>query len=235
MIRRISGMPIRRSNNALVHAYYSLYCCTEFMSDWTANPEQSLNAALEFGLRAVTLDDTDSTARWILAVAYIVLQNFMEARLHLERALQLNPNDTEARCVYGWFLTCAGEHDRAIGQFDIAWRQNPFDVSWLPWIRGQAYFNARRYDEAIETFKSAHDSNNEINAWLAASYARAGRATEVTEKLQGFLRVAEREMIHFPGRQPEGWRRYLHRAFPFKDKADFAHLYEGLRKAGLPL
>jgi len=163
------------------------------------------------------------------------MKNFSEAKIHIERALELNPNDTEARCIYAWFLACAGEPHNAIEQFEIAWRHNPFDIAWLPWVKGQAYFNARRYDEAIATFTTAHDSNNEINVWLSASYAHVGRATEATETLQEFLQVAEREMVHFPGRRPEGWKGYLHRAFPFKDKADFAHLSEGLRKAGLPL
>jgi TolB-like protein len=222
-------------NNALALAYYALYWSMTYQLDWVEDLDQALRTSLEFARKAVALDDADSTARWILSVVFLTMSNFPEARIHTERALELNPNDTEARCIYAWFLACAGKPHEAIEQLEIAWRHNPFDIGWLPWVKGQAYFNARRYDEAIATFATAHDSNNEIKVWLAASYAHVGRATEATEKLQEFLQVAEREMVHFPGRKPEEWRTYLHRVFPFKEKADFAHLYEGLQKAGLPL
>jgi len=79
--------------------------------------------------------------------------NFAEARIHIEKALDLNPNDTEARCYYGYFLTAAGEPDKALEQFHIARRHNPFDLSWVPWVVGQAYFGLRRYDEAIATLQ----------------------------------------------------------------------------------
>ena len=137
--------------------------------------------------------------------------------------------------MYGWFLTCAGESDKAIEQFDIAWHHNPFDMSWLPWVRGQAYFNARCYDDAIATFSIARDSSIEVNAWLAASYALAGRMIEAKATLQEFVHAAEREMVHFPGQHTEEWTKYLRRSFPFMHQADFDHLCKGLREAGLPL
>ena len=136
--------------------------------------------------------------------------------------------------MYAWFLSCAGEPDNAIDQFDIVWRLNPFDVSWLPWVKGQVYFAARRYDEATTMFNQVSEVHNEINAWLAASYALAGRGIEAQNAMQKFLDGAERNRRHFPRRQPEQLRQYLKEVFPFKHQRDFDHLLEGWRRAGLP-
>ena len=78
------------------------------------------------------------------------MRNYEEARVHIEKAVELNTNDTEARAVYGLFLTWIGESEKALEQFEIAKRHNPFDISWLPWVKGIAYFTARRYGEAIQ-------------------------------------------------------------------------------------
>jgi adenylate cyclase len=222
-------------NNALAYAYYAECCIQDYGCDWVADLDQTRRTALEFAKRAVALDDADSSARWILSHAHSSACNFAEARIHIEKALDLNPNDTEARCYYGYFLTAAGEPDKALEQFHIARRHNPFDLSWVPWVVGQAYFGLRRYDEAIASFNQAYETNNEVNAWLAASYALTGRMKEAKEKLEVFLRIAEREMAHFPGQRSDEWLKYLQRGFPCQNPADFAHVCSGLRQAGLPV
>src|SRR5262249_15960545 len=127
-------------SNAQLYAHRALFCWYEYAFDWTTDPDQTIKEALDFAKRAVTLDDADSTARWVLSLVYMLMHNFAEGRPHIERAVELNPNDSEARGVYAYFLSCAGEPDKALEQFEIAWRHNPFDLAWLPWVKGQAYF-----------------------------------------------------------------------------------------------
>src|SRR5262249_25170063 len=163
------------------------------------------------------------------------MRNYAEARVHAEKAIELNPNDTEARGIYGSLLTYIGEPERALEQIEIAKRPNPFDMSWTHWVKGIAYFTARRYDSAIDTFNRIHDPNQEVHCYLAASYALADCLPESRAELREFLRVAERDMAHFPGQDPQGWMNYLNRASPYLHRRDLDHLCDGLRKAGLPL
>src|SRR5262249_48782229 len=122
----------------------------------------------------------------------------------------------------------------AIEQIDMAKRLNPFDTRWAPWIRGIFCFTARRYDEAITALRQARDPINEVRGWLAASYAHAGRLVEARATLDEFLRIAETDMAVFPGRRFKDWEEYWHGAFEYRNQEDFDHLFDGLRKAGLP-
>jgi hypothetical protein len=72
-----------------------------------------------------------------------------------------------------------------------------------------------------------------VRGWLAASYAGAGRLDEARATLEEFLRVAEDDMAVFPGRKLAAWEEYWHGAIEYRDDADFEHLYDGLRKAGM--
>jgi hypothetical protein len=71
--------------------------------------------------------------------------------------------------------------------------------------------------------------------WLAASYTHLGRMLEAHDRLQEFLRLAQRDMTDFPGQDAQQWTNYLSRTNFYKEQRDLNRLLDGLRKAGLPL
>jgi adenylate cyclase len=221
--------------NACIRAFYANYCHVDYLFDWVPDLDRSLKTALEFAKQAVTLDDGHSTVRWILGFVLASARSYAEARVHAEKAIELNPNDTEARAMYGSLLTYIGEPEKGLEQIELARRLDPFDLSWTHWVKGIAYFTARRYGEAIDTFNRMHDPNQEVHCYLTASYALADRLHEARAELRKFLHIAERDMAHFPGRDAQGWMNYLNRAGPYLHRCDLDHLCDGLRKAGLPI
>jgi adenylate cyclase len=60
------------------------------------------------------------------------------------------------------------------------------------------------------------------------------RRQEATAMLEELLQVAQSDMAVFPGRGLKDWESYWHGALEYQDQKDFAHLFEALRKAGLP-
>src|SRR5262245_40334507 len=220
--------------NARAHAQLAWCQWLSWMACWTADREKALAAAYELAQRAVTLDETDSFTRWQLGLVHLFRREYDEAGSELQKAIALNPNDTEARGIYGLFLSAVGRPDAAIEQFDVAKRHNPFDYRRTPWVKGVAYFTAHRYEEAIASLKEVRDPINEIRGWLAASYAGAGLLAEARAMLEEFLRVAERDMAVFPGGQLENWKPYWHGASGYRDQKDYDHLFAALRKAGFP-
>jgi adenylate cyclase len=203
-----------------------------YMGCWTAEREKALAKAYELAQRGVLLDETDSFAHATLGIVHMFRREYDEALSECEKGVELNPNDQEVRRYYGSLLTAVGESDAGIAQIELGKRLNPFDTRWVPWIRGIAFFTARRYEEAIASLKQARDPINEVRGWLAASYAQAGRLQEARAMLEEFLRVAESDMAVFPGRRLKDWEFYWHGAFEYRDQKDFDHLFEALRKAG---
>jgi TolB-like protein len=200
---------------------------------WVADRAQTLGAALALAQRAVMLDAAAARPRSLLGFVHTFRREYDEARAQLLTALDLNPNDAEARALYGVYLIAAGEPGAALEQFDIAKRNNPFEVDWMIVCRGTALFTARRYDEAIAALKRAHSQTNELRCWLAASYAAAGRLDEARATLTEFLAVAERDMERFPGSRLEDWKSDLGRFVEYRDAGAFDHLLAALRTAGL--
>ena len=219
--------------SAPAHAQLAWTYCLDNIFGWSDETGATLAPALVLAQRAVLLDDADCRARWLLGHVHIFRREYDEARAHLRTAIALNPNDVEARAVYGIYLYAVGDTDGALEQFDIARRHNPFEFNWIIMCRGIALFTARRYDEAVAALKQVHNPNNEMRLWLAASYAGAGRLPEARATLAEFLTVAEREMARFPGQRLEDWRPQLHRFVEYRDISEFDHLAAALQAAGL--
>ena len=180
------------------------------------------------------LDDTDSWAHAHMAEIFLHRQEYQDAEIHFERALELNPNDIAARALYGTFLTSMGRVEEALEQFAIAKRLDPFELLWIPWLRGSALFTARRYDEAIVALKQIPAPINNVRGWLAACCAQAGRLKEARAALSKFLDVAETEMAVVP-QNSEEWVAFWRRDTGYHNEEDFQHFLDGLRQAGLPV
>ncbi len=91
---------------------------------------------------------------------------------------------------------------------------------------------AGRYEDAISVLKSLESPINVTRGWLAASFANAGHLKEAPAMLREFLRVAEREMVVFPGRNLAAWKTGW-RWIEYKNPEDAERFFEGLQKAGL--
>jgi hypothetical protein len=101
-------------------------------------------------------------------------------------------------------------------------------------LRGAAYYGARRYREAVAEFTKIVEPLNEVHGWLAASYAQLGSLDQAKARLELFLRGAEVDMAIFPGRRLKDLKSYWRGAMFYRDERDYDHLFDGLRKAGLP-
>ena len=219
--------------NAQAHA---VLCATYFMDwvgNWVEDGDYARNEAIRWGKEAVAVDDADCRSHWNLGEAYLMTREFDKARFHLEKAIDLNPNDVEALTIYGFFLTCVREFPEAIAVFERARQVDPQDLNFLPWLEGFAYFTARQYDKAIACFEKIEDPHYEVYSLLAASYAYVGRLDDAKPMLEEFLRRAEHEMVDFPGRSLAAWKRNWHSLACYEDEADGEHWLHGLRKAGL--
>ena len=220
--------------SATAHAHAAWCHFYNYMGFWAADPQESLVKAYDLVQRAVVLDETESFAHTIMGSVQWFRREFDQAHTEYLEGIERNPNDFLARRFYGMFLAATGNPGAGIEQINLAKRLNPFDTKWVPWNTGIACFTARRYDEAIAALKQVRNPINEVRAWLAASYAQAGRLDEAKAALDEFMRVARSDMAVLPGRTLKDWEPYWHCMLEYQYQKDFDHLYEALRKAGMP-
>ncbi|HTP35534.1 MAG TPA: winged helix-turn-helix domain-containing protein [Candidatus Acidoferrales bacterium] len=100
-------------------------------------------------LRALAMDDACADAQAALgAVLFLSDWNWSGARRSLERALQLNPNHTEAYLLYGRLLEALGDLRAGLESKQKALERDPFSAQVHVQI-ALSYFCQRRYDQAI--------------------------------------------------------------------------------------
>ncbi len=184
--------------------------------------------------KAVKLDAADSTARYGLAKAYFARHQPELAKIQIEKALALNPNDYHNLCSKGWYLALSGERVEGMVCSNEAIRLNPFAPDACLLSIGVAEYVERRYEAALAAFGKIGSLGLLKAACLAACYAQLGRDQQARAAAAEVLESAKTELAIQLGEDAERWRSYWVKQFPFQNPDDFEHLLGGLRKAGLP-
>jgi TolB-like protein/DNA-binding SARP family transcriptional activator/Flp pilus assembly protein TadD len=217
-------------DNARAHMLLAAIHGMDYLESWSRDPQRSLDLALQLGQKAISLDDADSLAHAQLGEILSSHGRFSEAEWHFDKALALNPNDVEARAIYGAWA--GGE--RGLEALKFAERMNPCSFIWIPWIKGTILYELRRYDEAIAALAQIDSRITSARGWLAASLAQAGRSDEAQATLREYLEAAKKDYAIFPKSSAE-WESLWRREGQYQHEEDFEHLREGLRKAGLDI
>jgi tetratricopeptide (TPR) repeat protein len=177
------------------------------------------------------LDNEDSRTHAALGLAYMYHERRDLARMHLEKAIGLNPSNVHAVAYLSRLELFAGNPALAIARIEEASRLNPFGK--YGWYLGQSYYAARRYSDAIASLNGLSSPTAMVLAWLAASYAMAGASREADLSRESFRKTAKSDPALGAISDAREWRLFFSRRWPFQKPEDLDHLFAGLRKAGL--
>jgi DNA-binding winged helix-turn-helix (wHTH) protein/TolB-like protein/predicted negative regulator of RcsB-dependent stress response len=86
------------------------------------------------------------------------------AETNLQRAIQIAPNNAEARRAYSVHLTKVGRHEEAVAEMRTARELDPLSTLTST-LEGQALFFAGRYDEAILRLEKTFEIDEKF--WIA--------------------------------------------------------------------
>jgi adenylate cyclase len=142
-----------------------------------------------------------------------------------ERAITLNPNFSDFR--FAAALVFAGQAARAIEVVEAHTRLDPFHPPSMSGWLGFTHYMLKQYSVALPPLRECVSRAPNFRAghyWLAATYAQLGQLEEAHAEAAEVLRLDPKYTIH--GTQK--------RLSPFKSPQDAEHLFDGLRKAGLP-
>jgi adenylate cyclase len=208
----------------------------EHESDWCEAPEAAAERAFELARKAVALDDTDAKARRALGSAYMRARSDMQmANLQVATAISFNPNEYWNFCLKGWLMTMAGHAEEGISCATEAMRLNPFSHDGCLETQFVAAYCTHAYEEALAAIARMRAPRQTTSAWLAACYAQMGRDAEAHQAMSDFMAEAAKTTTRYPGNDRSAWRAYWAQKLPFQRPADFEHLLDGFRKAGLPV
>ena len=185
----------------------------------------ALERAHRFARKAVQLDPNLPIAHAHLGVVLTFEGQHEQSIAEFEKAIALNPNFTDWR--FGMALLRAGEPARATQVIEAHMRYDPFYVPWAPGQLGLARYMLKEYSEALPPLRectSRAPNMRQGHVWLAANLAQLGRLDEAHAEAAEVLRIDPKYTI-------DGTQRRL---ALFKRPEDAEHLFDGLRKAGLP-
>ena len=162
----------------------------DILYQWTDSPVQAVGEIVRAAKKTVALDDQDPLGPLALAVAHWVTGRRDEAIAAAELAVQRNPSASFACAVLGNFLAQGGRPDEGIEKLDQGLRLSPRDPMNFLYFNymGQAYFAAKRYEEAVAWGQRSLQSRPDYPATyrlLAASYAHLGRLDEAGRCFRG--------------------------------------------------
>jgi adenylate cyclase len=189
---------------------------------------EALTSAEAVARRAVALDSGDAEARSYLGWALWMRGDYKGAVAEAERALATTPNLALAHHVLGAALIFSGRPQEGLTALQRSIRLDPRHSRLAVRLHHVAiglYF-CRDYEAAIEAAKltiRAYPEFPNTYRWLAAALGQTGRIEEAKEALEKAITIA-----------PAAFDMYVRRRVPWQRPEDYAHMLEGLRKAGMP-
>ncbi len=186
---------------------------------------ETLDRAYQLARKAVQLEPNLPLAHAQLGIVLTFKRRHDEAVAELERALALHPNFNDRR--FASTLLYAGYPSRAMEITNALIRLDPFYPPLTSAYRGYASYTLKNYEAAVASLVEAcgrAPRQRNFRQWLAASYAQLGELHGASEEAAAVLQI-----------QPDYTIAAVAAIFsPFKHPDDAEHLYQGLRKAGLP-
>jgi serine/threonine-protein kinase len=163
-------------NFALAHTEIAFH---NFISaNVSENPGELMPKAKAAAKRALEIDDSLAPAH--VALAQIGEYEFdqLGAEKEYKRAIELNPNFAMGRNYYAFFLSVLGRHSEALEQIDQGLLRDPLNASLTHSWKGGILNNARRFDEAILSFREAEKTaTTRTGNDLSLGYAYAGKGS----------------------------------------------------------
>jgi DNA-binding SARP family transcriptional activator len=183
--------------------------------------------------RAAELDATDHRAQCILGFTYLVRREFEAARRHLDRALELNPNDTQTLAHVCMAKAYLGEPEMGVEAGELALRLDPYHPDWYSGSLGAARFMARDYEGAVAELGRVPEAICDTPAYLAAALAHLGRPSECAPWRDAMHRQYEQRRAQGELARDVGCIDWLISINPFRLSTDREHFIAGLRMAGI--
>lgn len=153
-------------------------------------PQEDMLKAKAAAHRAVELDDSLGEAHNSMAALYLFGDwDLKRADQESQRAIELNPDNAEARHVHSYILAAMNRPEEALQEQK---RSSEIDPFARPWALGYVYFLLRHYDEAMNELRSrveAQPQNVGVRVTLSDVYWLKGMGRESARELEEAFQI----------------------------------------------
>jgi eukaryotic-like serine/threonine-protein kinase len=158
--------------------------------DWYIRPAEAGPKAKEAAEKALAIDGSDSDAYVALAIESQWYEwNWTASESAFKRAIELNPNNSEAHGYYSWFLAPMGRTDQAVAEARRSIQIAPFS-SLGNFLLGSIFVFSRQWDPAIEQLLNAKEIDPTFwfnPCFLGRAYEQKGKLPEAIAEFQSAL------------------------------------------------
>lgn len=186
----------------------------------------SLNSALDLARQAAALEPANPEVCACLAHNLTQHADYSGALAAAQRALAVSPNFAFAHASMGAALVFSGRPSEALTALETSIRLDPHGSLLAHRLLHVtiAHYYAREYEAAVQAAWNAlrsHPSFTLPYRWLAAALGQLGRFGKAREALNNAVNI-----------MPATFEMYVRNRQPWIRPEDYAHMMEGLRKAG---
>ena len=155
--------------------------------------EQNYRKAAALFEKALATEPTLSKAAFYAGLTYAALFEEEKAQQAYQKAIEIDPDYTQARANYGGTLLDVGAYDEAIRQFNAVLQRDPRHFTTLT-LLAQAYRLKELYPQAIDAANKAIKLNAnaaEPHMWLADSLRNTGKFAEARAEYERYLKLSD--------------------------------------------
>ena len=144
-------------------------------------PAEGFEKARSAALRAIELDEQSAEAHAALGtVKHAYDWDWAGAEREFKRAVEINPNNADARMQYGYHLMSMVRFDEALSEMKTAAELDPLSLEKMAGV-GEVHYVRRNFDKAAEQFRRVieMDPNSGFGHWaLGNAYLQKGMYDE---------------------------------------------------------
>lgn len=177
-------------NSAPAHGWLAWTWFFEVYLGWADDPAEALARTEASARRSVQLDPDLDFAHWALGAAHLAGGDNTAALDCFDRALALNPNNSDALANCAWPLMFEGRTEEAVARLERAMRLNPFHPDWYLWGLGMARYLQGDYREACRVLGSMAQPNCQSKAFEIATLMGLGETERAGAEVRALYELA---------------------------------------------
>ncbi|NRG19024.1 hypothetical protein HPQ64_15130 [Rhizobiales bacterium] len=159
---------------------------------WSEWPTSALDKGIEYADRALALDERNVLAMTARSEILYLQGRLASSRAQCLRAVEINPNDAQARSTCGSVMIFSGDFQEGIRNLELSIRIDPESSSWTLTNLAVGYYLVGRFKDAADLLSAGargFDEDPAPHAVLAAANARLGRMEAAQREVEKALRL----------------------------------------------